>query len=87
MSLAKDLYPSPGEERKHKKHLAPSPSSYFMDVERPGCCHSGGIPRIGTTFSHAPTTVWCVGCPAVLCQPTGGKARLPEGGSFRRKQH
>ncbi|KAM5315079.1 small ribosomal subunit protein eS27-like [Glossophaga mutica] len=52
-----------------------------MDVGFPGCC------KVSTTFSHAQTTVWCVGCPTVLCQPTGGKARLPEGCSFRRKQY
>src|SRR5688572_24688998 len=27
----------------------------------------------------------CVGCSTVLCQPTGGKARLVEGCSFRKK--
>lgn len=30
-------------------------------------------------FSHAQTVVLCVGCSTVLCQPTGGKARLTEG--------
>merc|ERR1711977_709393 len=29
--------------------------------------------------------VKCPGCSTVLCQPTGGKARLTEGCSFRRK--
>uniref|UniRef100_A0A8C0EA29 40S ribosomal protein S27 n=1 Tax=Bubo bubo TaxID=30461 RepID=A0A8C0EA29_BUBBB len=37
--------------------------------------------------NHAQTVVLCVGCSTVLCQPTGGKARLTEGCSFRRKQH
>lgn len=32
-----------------------------------------------TVFSHAQTVVLCVGCSTVLCQPTGGKARLTEG--------
>ncbi|XP_053525014.1 40S ribosomal protein S27-like [Artibeus jamaicensis] len=52
-----------------------------MDMECPGCC------KISTTFSCAQMTVWCVGCRPVLRQPTGGKARLPEGCTFRRKQH
>ncbi|XP_072214893.1 small ribosomal subunit protein eS27 [Excalfactoria chinensis] len=84
MPLAKDLlHPSPEEEkRKHKKkRLVQSPNSYFMDVKCPGCY------KITTVFSHAQTVVLCVGCSTVLCQPTGGKARLTEGCSFRRKQH
>ncbi|XP_032692794.1 40S ribosomal protein S27-like [Lontra canadensis] len=36
---------------------------------------------------HAETVVLCVGCSTVLCQPTGGKARLTEGCFFLRKQH
>ncbi|XP_050607158.1 40S ribosomal protein S27-like isoform X1 [Macaca thibetana thibetana] len=84
MPLTKDLlHPSPEEEkRKHKKkRLVQSPSSYFMDVKCPGCC------KITTVLSRAQTVVLCVGCSTVLCQPTGGKARLTEGCSFRRKQH
>ncbi|XP_020143117.1 small ribosomal subunit protein eS27-like [Microcebus murinus] len=83
MSLAKDLLlPSPEEKRKHKKkRLVQSPNSYFMDVKCPGCY------KITTVFSHAQTVVLCVGCSTVLCQPIGGKARLTEGCSFRRKQH
>uniref|UniRef100_A0A8C0K5U6 40S ribosomal protein S27 n=1 Tax=Canis lupus dingo TaxID=286419 RepID=A0A8C0K5U6_CANLU len=71
------LHPSPEEEkRKHKKkRLVQSPNSYFMDVKCPGCY------KITTVFSHAQTVVLCVGCSTVLCQPTGGKARLTEGGS------
>uniref|UniRef100_A0A8C0K914 Ribosomal protein S27 like n=1 Tax=Canis lupus dingo TaxID=286419 RepID=A0A8C0K914_CANLU len=49
---------------------------------RHACCY-----KITTVFSHAQTVVLCVGCSTVLCQPTGGKARLTEGCSFRRKQH
>uniref|UniRef100_A0A8C9MFS2 40S ribosomal protein S27 n=1 Tax=Serinus canaria TaxID=9135 RepID=A0A8C9MFS2_SERCA len=45
-----------------------------MDVKCPGCY------KITTVFSHAQTVVLCVGCSTVLCQPTGGKARLTEGG-------
>ncbi|KAL4701669.1 hypothetical protein H8959_015673 [Pygathrix nigripes] len=43
-----------------------------MDVKCPGCY------KITTVFSHAQTVVLCVGCSTVLCQPTGGKARLTE---------
>ncbi|XP_015102137.1 small ribosomal subunit protein eS27-like [Vicugna pacos] len=83
MPVAKDLlHPSPEEKkRKHKKqHLVQSPNSYSMDVKFPGCY------KITTVFSHAQTVVLCVGCSSVLCQPTGGKARLTERFSFRRKQ-
>ncbi|KAM7340755.1 hypothetical protein ACRRTK_001370 [Alexandromys fortis] len=82
MPLAKDLlHPSPEEEkRKHKKKcLVQSPNSYFMDVKCPGCY------KITMVFSHAQTVVLCVGCSTVLCQPTGGKARLTEGCSFRKE--
>ncbi|XP_021567046.1 40S ribosomal protein S27-like [Carlito syrichta] len=83
MPLTKDLlHPSPAEEkRKHKKCLVQSANSYFMDVKCPGCY------KITRVFSHAQTVVLYVGCSTVLCQPTGGKARLTEGCSFRRKQH
>lgn len=75
------LYPSAqSEARKHKlKRLVPKPDSYFMDVKCPGCY------AITTVFSHAKTVVLCGSCHTVLCQPTGGKARLTEGCSFRRK--
>ncbi|XP_041933354.1 40S ribosomal protein S27.1 isoform X1 [Alosa sapidissima] len=75
MPLAKDLlHPTPEEERRRhkKKRLVQSPNSYFMDVKCPGCY------KITTVFSHAQTVVLCVGCSTVLCQPTGGKARLTE---------
>uniref|UniRef100_A0A8C1YHT5 40S ribosomal protein S27 n=1 Tax=Cyprinus carpio TaxID=7962 RepID=A0A8C1YHT5_CYPCA len=76
MPLAKDLL-NPSfdfERRQHKKkRLVQSPNSYFMDVKCPGCY------KITTVFSHAQTVVLCVGCSTVLCQPTGGKARLTEG--------
>ncbi|TKC33681.1 hypothetical protein EI555_017954, partial [Monodon monoceros] len=73
--LARDLlHPSLEEEKKKhkKKRLVQSPNSYFMDVKCPGCY------KITTVFSHAQTVVLCVGCSTVLCQPTGGKARLTE---------
>mmetsp|Transcript_11368 Transcript_11368/g.17297 ORF Transcript_11368/g.17297 Transcript_11368/m.17297 type:complete len:83 (+) Transcript_11368:71-319(+) len=80
--MPKDLlYPSLAEEKnKHKlKRLIQSPNSYFMDVKCPGCFH------ITTVFSHAQTVVVCTGCSMMLCQPTGGRCRLTEGCSFRRK--
>ncbi|KAM8932995.1 small ribosomal subunit protein eS27-like [Lycaon pictus] len=84
MPLAKDLLHSSPEEdkRKHKKkHLVQSLNSYFMDVKCLGCY------KITTIFSCAQTVILCVDCPTGLCQPMGGKARLTEGCSFRRKQH
>merc|ERR1712158_85763 len=77
------LHPRPeDEQRRHKlKRLVQHPNSYFMDVKCPGCY------KITTVFSHAQTVVLCVGCSTVLCQPTGGRARLTEGCSFRKKQH
>jgi len=82
MTLAVDLLnPSAAAEaRRHKlKRLVQSPNSYFMDVKCPGCF------AITTVFSHAQTVVLCGACTSVLCQPTGGKARLTEGSSYRRK--
>merc|ERR1711962_1383926 len=82
MPLFADLsHPSAEEEKKiHKfSRLVPSPNSYFMDVKCPGCY------KITTVFSHAQTVVLCVSCSTVLCQPTGGRARLTEGCSFRKK--
>lgn len=38
-----------------------------------------------TVFSHSQTVVVCGNCQTILCQPTGGKARLTEGCSFRKK--
>ncbi|KAI9142750.1 ribosomal protein S27-domain-containing protein [Paraphysoderma sedebokerense] len=62
------------EKSRHKlKRLVQSPNSYFMDVKCPGCF------TITTVFSHAQTVVLCGSCSSVLCQPTGGKARLTEG--------
>jgi ribosomal protein S27E len=34
---------------------------------------------ISVVFSHASTVVQCGSCATVLCQPTGGKAKLTEG--------
>lgn len=44
-----------------------------MDVKCPGCY------KITTVFSHAQSVVICTGCSTILCQPTGGRARLTEG--------
>ncbi|ORX58136.1 40S ribosomal protein S27 [Hesseltinella vesiculosa] len=82
MTLAVDLlHPTAEhEKRSHKlKRLVQSPNSYFMDVKCPGCLN------ISTVFSHAQTVVLCSSCGTVLCQPTGGRARLTEGCSFRKK--
>ncbi|XP_029470360.1 40S ribosomal protein S27-like isoform X1 [Rhinatrema bivittatum] len=84
LCLAQDfLHPLLDRERQRhkKKRLVQSPNSYFMDVKCPGCY------KITTVFSHAQSVVLCVGCSTILCQPTGGKCRLTEGCSFRRKPH
>uniref|UniRef100_A0A915C6S6 Small subunit ribosomal protein 27 n=3 Tax=Ascarididae TaxID=6250 RepID=A0A915C6S6_PARUN len=84
MPLARDLlHPDPQKERQRckLKRLVQQPNSFFMDVKCPGCY------KITTVFSHAQSVVVCVGCNTVLCQPTGGKAHLTEGCSFRKKQH
>ncbi len=44
---------------------------------RPHRCQ--GCFNITTVFSHSQTVVLCGSCSAVLCTPTGGKARLTEG--------
>jgi small subunit ribosomal protein S27e len=82
------------ESKKHKlKRLVQSPNSYFMDVKCPGmwiiyvhsasmlilCRILAGCFSISTVFSHAQTVVICSSCSSVLCQPTGGRARLTEG--------
>lgn len=41
-----------------------------------------GCFAITTVFSHAQTVVMCGSCSQVLCQPTGGKARLTEGMAY-----
>jgi len=72
--------PEAYEAKLHKlKRLVQRPNSYFMDVKCPGCF------QITTVFSHAHTVVFCASCATVLCQPTGGKARLTEGCSIRKK--
>ncbi|KAK6913429.1 Ribosomal protein S27 [Dillenia turbinata] len=63
--------PAELEKRKHKLKR--------LDVKCQGCFN------ITTVFSHSQTVVVCGNCQTVLCQPTGGRARLTEGCSFRRK--
>ncbi|CCW69252.1 unnamed protein product [Phytomonas sp. Hart1] len=74
-------YPTVRSERmKHKRRrLVQGPNSYFMDVKCPGC--SG----ITIVYSHATSEVICKGCSTKLCRPTGGRAKLVQGCSFRRK--
>ncbi|KAJ2258609.1 40S ribosomal protein S27 [Coemansia sp. RSA 454] len=81
-ALAVDLLnPSAeSEKRAHKlKRVVPRPNSYFMDVKCSGCLN------ITVVFSNSQSVVTCPGCSTVLCQPTGGRARLTEGCSFRKK--
>jgi len=82
MPLAIDLLnPSLASEKaKHKKkRLVQAPNSFFMDVKCPGCF------KIKTIFSHANSVVICAGCNTIMSSPTGGKARLTSGCSFRKK--
>ena len=75
------LHPLPSvEASRHKlKRLVQTPNSFFMDVKCPGCT------SISIVFSHAQTVIQCTSCMILLAQPTGGKARLTEGCSFRKK--
>merc|ERR1712173_486101 len=74
MPLAVDLlHPSLAcEKAKHKKKRL---------VQAPNCF------KIRTIFSHAQSVVVCQGCSSIMSQPTGGKARLTSGCSFRKKQN
>ncbi|GFP82605.1 40S ribosomal protein s27-2, partial [Phtheirospermum japonicum] len=65
--------PAELEKRKHKlKRLVQSPNSFFMVYYS---FHS--VIRT-TIFSHSQTVVVCGNCQTVMCQPTGGRARLTE---------
>ena len=68
----------PGDRGAGGRPCLPPPAP--QDVRCPGCF------TITTVFSHAQNVVVCGACAIMLCQPTGGKARLTEGCSFRRKQ-
>lgn len=74
-------YPTARAERqKHKRRrLVQGPNSFFMDVKCPSCMN------INHVYSHATTVVNCRVCSAVLARPTGGKAQIVEGCSFRKK--
>jgi small subunit ribosomal protein S27e len=55
---------------------------YFeRDIDENGSNHSCvlGCFSIMTMYSHAQTVILCNQCSNVLCQPTGGRARLTEG--------
>ena len=68
------------EAQKHKKkRFIPAPNSRFLDVKCKGCLN------ITTVFSHADSLVTCGDCGEVICIPTGGKVKLPEGVEFRVK--
>jgi small subunit ribosomal protein S27e len=74
-------YPTVKSERqKHKlTRLVQGPNAFFMDVKCPSCF------AITVVYSHATTAVQCKGCTTVLSRSTGGKAKLTEGCSFRKK--
>ncbi len=74
-------YPTARTEReKHKRRrLVQGPNAAFVDVKCPQCS------TINVVYSHATTVVNCKNCKAVLARPTGGKAKLVEGCSFRKK--
>jgi small subunit ribosomal protein S27e len=76
-------YPNIKEERnKHKrKRLVQGPNAYFMDVKCPNCM------AVSVVYSHATSVVECAtsGCKTKLAGPTGGKAKLTTGCSFRKK--
>ncbi|XAR64323.1 hypothetical protein NMG60_11024618 [Bertholletia excelsa] len=84
-----DLLNPPAEikKRKHKlKRLVQSPNSFFMDVECQGCLNMKVLPTfITTVFRHSQAVLVCGNSRTVLCQPTGGRAKLTEGSFFRRK--
>merc|ERR1712113_179887 len=67
------------KQRHKKKRLVQSPNSFFMDVKCQGCL------KIKTIFSHAQTVVVCPGCDTVMARPSGGKAKLTSGCSYRKK--
>lgn len=62
--------PDPDTSKHKLKRLIQSPNSYFMDVK---CSACGNITIL---FSHSQTVVKCQSCDSIMCQPTGGKARL-----------
>ena len=82
MVLVQDLlHPNPiTENEKNKlKKLVQEPNSFFFVIKCPSCFN------IKTIFSHAQTAITCDKCSTLLSSPTGGKAKLVDGSSFRRK--
>lgn len=82
MPLAIDLLnPSLASQKAthKKKRLVQAPNSFFMDVKCTGCF------KIKTIFSHAQTVIICPGCNTIMATPSGGKAKLTSGCSFRKK--
>merc|ERR1712001_725188 len=69
------------KQRHKKKRLVQTPNSFFMDVKCRACI------RIKTIFSHVQTPVYCHACNTLLASPTGGKAKLTTGCSYRKKQN
>lgn len=68
------------EDHMHKlKKLVQAPNSFFLDVRCPQCYN------ISTIFSHSQTSVTCQHCTNILCNTSGGKAKLSVGSSWRRK--
>lgn len=62
--------------------LFPNPQQTLVMIE-----HASGCLRIQTVFSHAQSVIQCKGCTTILSTPTGGKARLRDGCSFRKKPY
>ena len=73
---------NPTSEAEAKTHK-PAPRAEPQLVLHGRCCP--GCTSISTVFSHAQTVIQCTSCMILLAQPTGGKARLTEGCSFRKK--
>ncbi|XP_006886304.1 PREDICTED: 40S ribosomal protein S27-like [Elephantulus edwardii] len=80
MPLTKDLLHPLSRKGEEETWLVQSPNPYFADVKCPRCYKI-------TSLEPCTTGVLCVGCSTLLCQPAGGKAKLPEGCSFKQKQH
>ncbi|KAL5725446.1 40S ribosomal protein S27-B [Ranunculus cassubicifolius] len=79
---------SPSSSSHGARRLVQSPNSFFMDVKGQ-CCFNISQSYFSldnaTVFSHSQTVVVSGNCQTVLCQPTGKRARLTKGCSFRKK--
>lgn len=69
---------SRGEEETQEEVPGTEPQFLFHECEMPRIIHNHHH-----IFSHTQTVVLYIGYSTVLCQPTGEKARLTEGCSFR----